>query len=177
MLNLRSKVFWNFFIYRGLWTLNFSEGVSGYQLFLVMPNLRWKFFRNFLITEHSGLWIFQIGCWGTNFFLVPLNLRSKIFQNFLIYRALLMLNFSQSCLGTNFFWSCWIWGQNFFGIFLLTEHSGLWIIQGRGIWTWTLFGHAKLEVKIFLEFFHLQRTLDSQFFRGGVVAPTFSGNT
>ena len=34
------------------------------------------------------------------------------------------------------------------------------------IWESTLLGHAKLEVKIFSEFFHLQSTLDSEFFRG-----------
>ena len=38
------------------------------------------------------------------------------------------------------------------------------------------FGHSKFEVKKFSEFFHLQSTLDSEFFRGGVRAPTFLGH-
>ena len=41
----------------------------------------------------------------------------------------------------------------------------------------TFFGHVKFEVKNFLEFFHLQSTLDSEFFRGGVWAPIFFGHT
>ena len=40
MLNLRSKNFHNFFFYRVVWTVNFSEVVSGHQLFLVTLNLR-----------------------------------------------------------------------------------------------------------------------------------------
>ena len=67
-VNLRKKFFWNFFIYRALWTLNFSERMSGQQLFLVMLNLTSKIFWNFLFTEHSGLWIFQREGVGTNFF-------------------------------------------------------------------------------------------------------------
>ena len=39
------------------------------------------------------------------------------------------------------------------------------------------FHHTKFEVNIFLEFFHLQITLDSEFFREGVRAPTFLGHT
>ena len=35
------------------------------------------------------------------------------------------------------------------------------------------FGHAKVGVKNFSEFFHLQNTMDSKFFRKGVWAPTF----
>ena len=54
----------------------------------------------------------------------------------------------------------------------------------RALWTeffrWgsgpTLFGHAKFETKNFLEYFCLQSTLDSKFFRGGVFAPIFLGH-
>ena len=108
MLNFRSKVFRNFFVYRLLLTLNFLLGseLSGHQLYLVTLNLMSKIFWNFLLTEGSALWIFQSGCLATNFF-----------------------------------------------------------------------GHTKFEVKIFLEFFSLQSTLDSEFFRGGFQVPTFSGHT
>ena len=44
------------------------------------------------------------------------------------------------------------------------------------IWVSTLLGHAKLEVKIISEFFHLQSTLDSEFFRGDVWGRTFFGH-
>ena len=54
MLNFRSKVFCNFFLYRVLQTLNFSVEVSGHQIFLVMLNLRSKIFRNFSI--YKALW-------------------------------------------------------------------------------------------------------------------------
>ena len=41
ILNLRSKIYCNFFIYRVLWTLNCSgEEGSVHLLFLVMLNLR-----------------------------------------------------------------------------------------------------------------------------------------
>ena len=33
-----------------------------------------------------------------------------------------------------------------------------------------------LRSKVFSEFFHLQSTVDSLFFRGGVWSPTFSGH-
>ena len=45
------------------------------------------------------------------------------------------------------------------------------------VWAPTFFVHAKFEVKNFSEIFHLQSTLDSEFFRGGVKAPTFFGHT
>ena len=35
------------------------------------------------------------------------------------------------------------------------------------------FGHSKFEVKNCSEFFHLPSTVDSEFFAGGVWAPTF----
>ena len=79
MLNLRSKIFWNFFVYRVLWTLNFSEGVSLHQLFLATLNLKSKIFQNFLV--YRVLWIlnFFYGESGYQLFRVALNLRSKNF--------------------------------------------------------------------------------------------------
>ena len=44
------------------------------------------------------------------------------------------------------------------------------------IWAPTSLGHIKFEVKIFLEFFHLQSTVDSEFSTGGVRAPTSFGH-
>ena len=41
----------------------------------------------------------------------------------------------------------------------------------------TFFGHTKFEVKYFLEFFRLQNALDSEFFVGGVWAPTLFGHS
>ena len=49
-------------------------------------------------------------------------------------------------------------------------------LSQRGLGT-NFFGHAKFEVKNFSELFHLQSTLDSELFRGGVGAQTFFGHT
>ena len=62
-------MFEEFFNYRALWTLNFSEGVFRQQLFLVTLNLRSKIFRNFFI--YRVLWTLNLsgdGGLGTNFF-------------------------------------------------------------------------------------------------------------
>ena len=40
-------------------------------------------------------------------------------------------------------------------------------LSGEGVEAPTFFGHAKFEVKNFLEFFQLQSTVDSELFRGG----------
>ena len=53
--------------------------------------------------------------------------------------------------------------------------SGLWIFQRECLGT-NFLSYTKLEVKIFLEFFSLQSTLDPEFFRGAVWAPTFFGH-
>ena len=89
MLKLGSKIFRNFFVYRIPWTLNFSEKVSGHQLFLVTLNfLEFSNYRalctlNFseLMSEHQH-------------FFITLNLRSKIYCNFFVYRVLWTLNCS-----------------------------------------------------------------------------------
>ena len=62
------KNFQNFFIYRVLWTLNFLEGVSGHQVFLVMTNLRSNFFRKFLIYRTLLMLNFLQRGLGTNLF-------------------------------------------------------------------------------------------------------------
>ena len=100
-------------------------------------------------------------------------------------------------LSTNLFWSCQIWGQIFFRTFSFTKHSGLWICgEGWGcVWSSTFFGHAKFEVKNFLElgpytnflwsyqiwrqtFFCLQSALDSEFFlEAGVPSTNFFGSS
>ena len=44
----------------------------------------------------------------------------------------------------------------------------------EGVWAPTFSGHSKFEVKKFSEFFILQSTVDSEFYReGGVRAPIF----
>ena len=68
-------------------------------------------------------------------------------------------------LGINFFWSCQIWGQKLFGIFSFTEHCVCSNFQ-RGVWAPNFFCHTKFEVKNISEFFHLQSTVDSEFFTG-----------
>ena len=71
------RIYQNFFIYWALWTLNFSEGGSGHQLFLVKPNLKPKIFSEFFsFHECSGLNL-SVGVWAK--FLVMPNLRPKNF--------------------------------------------------------------------------------------------------
>ena len=102
------KVFRIFSLTKGS-GLNFSEGVSGHRLFLVMSNLKSESFWNFF--TYRALWTLKFlgGGWGSGhqLFLVMLNLRSKIFHNFFIYQALWTLNLSGGSMGpsTNFF--CW----------------------------------------------------------------------
>ena len=50
MLNLRSKIFQNFFVYRVFWTVNFSELCPGTNFFG-----HTKFFGISSFREHSGL--------------------------------------------------------------------------------------------------------------------------
>ena len=90
-----------FFIYRALWTLNFSEGVSGQQLFLVTLN----FLEFFPLQNTLDAEFFRRGVWTPNFF-GHSKFEVKFLWYFLINRALLMLNFSKRGLGTNFFCSC-----------------------------------------------------------------------
>ena len=67
--------------------LNFSEGVSGYQV-SVTVSLRSKIFENFFV--YRMLWTsnFLHGVFGHQLCLVTQNLRTQIFQNFFIYRVL-----------------------------------------------------------------------------------------
>ena len=44
---------------------------------------------------------------------------------------------------------------------------------GEGVQAPTFFGHSKFEVKYFLEVYHLQSALDSEFFKGMVKANFF----
>ena len=139
MPNLRPKSFWKFFIYRLLWTLNFSWREVWEPTFLVTHYLSSKFFRILSITKHSGLWRFHWEDWsGHQLFLVMLNLKSKSFRKFFVYKVVWTMNFlgvsgyqlflshqiwldpkffGVGCLGSTFFWSYQIWGQKFFGFF------------------------------------------------------------
>ena len=61
--------------------------------------------------------------------------------------------------------------QNFF------IYRALWTLNvHRGSLGTNFFGHAKIEVKNFSEFFHLQSAVDAEFFTGGGQAPTFLGH-
>ena len=76
-----------------------------------------------------------------------------------IYRVLRTLNFleEEGVWAPIFFWSHQFWRQKIFIIFSFTKSSGHWIFWGR--WgSGTFFGHDKIEVNCFLEFF-FDRTL------------------
>ena len=103
MLNLRSEIFWNFFIYRALWTLNFWQWFWA-PIFVCHTKFEVKnFFRIFSFTECCELCSFCRGESGHPLFWVTLNLRSDIFWNFFIYTVLWTLNFSQEVRPTTFF--------------------------------------------------------------------------
>ena len=106
---------------------------------------------------------------GHQLFLVTLNLRSKICRNFLIYRALWTLNFwlrEGGGSGQKLFLLTLNLKSKFFWNFLIYRVLCTLNFSQGGIWAPSFFGHAKLEVKNFLEFFYLQSTLDSEFFTG-----------
>ena len=122
MLNLRSKIFQNFFIYRALWTLNFLEGGVWVPTFFVEgigpgTNIFWsceiwgeKFFKFFSFTNHSRFWIYQ----------------------------------GRRVVWSNFFWSCQIWDQNFSELFYIqstVDSEFVWGGQGgeSGHWVFGLF--------------------------------------
>ena len=120
--------FQNFLLDRTLWILNFLQGMSGHQLYLVMLNLRSINLGIFSFTEYSGLWIFNAGGFWSPTFLVMLNLSSNFLCNFFVYRALWILNFSEAVsryqiflvipnLRSKIFWNVFIyralWTLNF----------------------------------------------------------------
>ena len=63
MLNLRSKIIQNFFIYRVLWMLNFSRGEARHQLFFGHAKFEVKKFQYFLI--YRALWTLIFRQWGS----------------------------------------------------------------------------------------------------------------
>ena len=162
------KIIQNFFLYHVLRTLNFSEGGSGHQLFLVTPNLRSNIFQNFFL--YQVLWSLNLSGEGVlaPTFLVTANVRSKNYQNFFLYRALWTLNFLvlpnlRSKIFQKYFLYQVLWTLNF--------------LEGE-VCAPIFFGHSKFEVKNFSEFFPLLSSLVSEFVRGGVfMAPTFFGHT
>ena len=117
MLNLRSKLFGNFFIYQTLYTEYFTGG-SG-STFFVTPNLRPKNFSEFFNLQSTlDSEFFRGVFYGHQLFWVMPNLRSKMFSE--LFPLL-------SALDSEFF-------------------------EG-GIRAPTFFGDAKIEVKKFSEFF------------------------
>ena len=149
------------------WTLNFSEGVSGHQLFLV-TKFEVKNFSEFLLfNKCSGLWIFQ-GGWrsGHQHFLVTPNLRSIFFWNFLVYRALWTLNF----LGRVDIWTPTFLGHAKFEVKIFSEFfhwlRGLdfdFFGEGGGPGT-NFFWSCQIEVNIFFKIFFFYRTLWTMIF-------------
>ena len=147
-----------------LWTLNFSQGGSTHQFFLVMPNLRAKNFLDFfhlqsaLDSEFFRWSIQEPTFFGHSKFEV------KKFSEFFPLLSTLDRIF-QRVVWVYFFWWWQIWNQKIFRIFSFTECSGLWIFC-RGVRAPTFFGHPKFEVNKFLEFFPLLRALHWIFHRG-----------
>ena len=156
MPNLRPKIFWNFFLYRLLWTLNLLEGgVSRHQLFFGHSILEVNKFSKFFPLPSILDSEFVRGCQkGTSFFLVMPNLTLIIFQN---------ISFTE-CSRLNvqiptFFWSCQIWDQKFFGIFSFTKCSWLWNFLGRGVcldtnffWSCQMWGQKIFRIFSFIEY-------------------------
>ena len=104
MPNVRSKIFWNFFIYTALWTLNFFIGRSGHQIFLVTLNFRPKILQNFFL--YQALWTeFFRGRSGPTFF-GDAKFDLKKFSEF--YPLL-------SALDSEFFWGRGVWASTIFG--------------------------------------------------------------
>ena len=155
MPNLRSKIFWNFFLCRTFWTLNFLEVSSRHQLLLVTPNLRSKFFQNFFPYRALSTLNFLEGQSRHQHFLVMPNYTSKNFQNFFLYWVLWTEFFGKRGTGTNFFGHSKFQVKNFSEFFPLLRALWLFIFYGeRGyVWIPTFFGHFKFEVKNFHNFF------------------------
>ena len=126
------KFFRIFFIYRLLWTLNFSgEGGPGTNFFWSCQIWVQKVFRIFSFTKCSGLWSFQLEDWSRHqLFLVILNLRSTTFRifSFTEQSVIFSVIFCKGIQDTNIFWSHQIWGQKFFRIFFLL-YQVLWTLN------------------------------------------------
>ena len=99
------KIFLEFFTYRALWTLNFSEGVFWAIFFGHIKFVIKKSFVIFSFTKNSRLWIFQNKIWAPTFFGSREIWGQKIFQNFFIYWVLWSLNFSERESGLQLFGS------------------------------------------------------------------------
>ena len=71
-----------------------------------------------------------------------------------------------------------MWEPTFFGHTKFEENffRNSFIYRVLGCLCTNFFGHTKFEVIIFLEFFCLQCTVDSEFFKRGVWVPTFFGH-
>ena len=80
----------------------------------------------------------------------------------MVYRVLWTLNFSKGVSGHQLF----LVTLNFLEFFHLQSTLDSELFRGD-VQAPTLFGHAKLEVKNFSEFFSLQSTVDSELFRAG----------
>ena len=110
------------------------------------------------------------------FFLVMLNLKSKFFRNFLIIEHSGLSIFQRGCLGTNFFGPAKFEFTNFSEFFiyrvLCTLNS-----SGKGDLGTNCFRSCLIWGQNFLVISLLQSTVDSEFFRGGVRAPTLFGHT
>ena len=178
MSNLRSKSFWNFFLYRALWTLNSWERGLFTNFFWSHPNLRSKCFQNFFLyratldsefvlvlgeegSVHQLFWSCQI--WGQKFF--------RIFS----FTERSQLNFSEGGSDTNFFWLCQILEQKIFGIFFL--YQLLWSLKfwGGGSGHQLFLVMPNLKSKKFQNFF-LYWVLLTEFFGGVVQTQTFYGH-
>ena len=120
MSNLRSKSFWNFFLYRALWTLNsWERGL--FTNFFGHAKFEVKNFSEFFPLPSAVVSQFSLA-WGGSahqLFLVTLNLRSKCFENFFLYYVLWTLNLSGDVQAPIFFGHAKFEVQIFSEFFLL----------------------------------------------------------
>ena len=162
--NLRLKSFQNFFLYRALWSLNFTEGVW-YQLFLVTLNLKSKIFWIFPFTEHCGLWIFCRGWSGHQLFLGTPNLKSKIFRNFFLYQAL-WTEFFREGSGPTFFGDAKFDLKKLWEFFALSSALDFEFVGRGGSCHQHFSVMPNLRSKIFRNFFIYTALWTLNFFKG-----------
>ena len=150
----------------------FFTGGSMHQLFLVMPNLRSKIFPNFFLYRELWTEFFRAGSRLTFFGHAKFETK-RFFRSFSIYRALWTLNFWDRVSRHQLFLVILNLRSKFFWNFLI--YRALWtlnfFIGGSGHQNFS--GHTKFEVKNVSDFFHLQSTVDTEFFCRQIWTPNF----
>ena len=147
MPNLRSKIFQNFFMYRVLWTLNFSQWGQGTNFFGHIKFEVKIFLEFFPLPSTVDTYFSEVGL-GQLFLVMP-NLRPN---NFLEFFPLPSAVFHLQSAPDSEFFRAGVWAPNFF--------------RG-GVWT-NIFWLCQIwDLTIFWNFF-LYQVLWTEFLRGGV---------